>query len=88
MMCLARPETTVCNNTVGIATQKPHLVSRLVVDKSAQQLRNFFDASVELMRIMARACGHKHLSQFCTDDLTTWRKEMAQLCGVAYGGVA
>ncbi len=86
--CIAMRACHTNNCPVGIATQKPHLVSRLVVDKSAQQLRNFFDASVELMRIMARACGHEHLSQFCIDDLTTWRKEMAQLCGVAYGGVA
>ncbi len=79
-----------CNTNfcpVGIATQKPHLVSRLVVEKSAKQLANFFEASTELMQVMARACGHDHLSGFNTDDLTTWKKDMANLSGVAFGGV-
>ncbi len=71
-----------------IATQKPHLVSRIVIEKSAGQLKNFFDASVELMQVMARACGHDHLSKFTRDDLTTWKKEMAELSGVVFGGVA
>ncbi len=73
---------------VGIATQKPELVSRLVVEKSAKRLQNFFEASVELMQVMARACGHDHLSKFNAEDLTTWKREMADLSGVAYGGLA
>jgi len=75
------------NCPVGIATQKPHLVSRLVIEKSAQQLKNFFDASIELMQVIARACGHNHVSQFSIDDLTTWKKDMAELSGVRYGGI-
>ncbi|MEL6640730.1 MAG: glutamate synthase-related protein [Pseudomonadota bacterium] len=78
--------TNMC--PVGIATQKPHLVNRLIVEKSAQRLANFFSASVELMQVMARACGHDHLSKFNKDDLTTWKKDMAALSGVAFGGVA
>ena len=39
------------------------------------------------MKILARACGHTHLNQFCLDDLTTWKAEMARLSGVPYGGV-
>ena len=72
---------------VGIATQKPHLVSRLVVEKSAQRLANFFTASTELMQLMARACGHDHLSKFNIDDLTTWKRDMSDLTGIRYGGV-
>jgi hypothetical protein len=30
-----------------------------------------FDASVELMQVMARACGHDALSKFNNDDLAT-----------------
>ncbi len=86
--CLAMRACHTNNCPVGIATQKPHLVNRLVVEKSARQLANFFEASVELMQVMARACGHAHLSQFNRDDLTTWKKDMAALSGVAYGGVA
>ena len=86
--CIAMRACHTNNCPVGIATQKPHLVSRIVVEKSARQLANFFEASVELMQVMARACGHDHLSKFNQDDLTTWKKDMAALSGVAYGGVA
>jgi glutamate synthase domain-containing protein 2 len=85
--CIAMRACHSNNCPVGIATQKPHLMSRLIVDRSALQLQNFFDASVELMQVMARACGHDHLSKFTVDDLTTWKKDMADLCGVSYGGI-
>ncbi|MDE0852572.1 glutamate synthase-related protein [Yoonia sp.] len=86
--CLAMRACHTNNCPVGIASQKTHLVNRLVVDKSAKRLTNFFHASVELMQVMARACGHDHLSKFEKDDLTTWKKDMAEISGVAYGGAA
>lgn len=86
--CIAMRACHTNNCPVGIATQKPHLENRLLADKSAQQLHNFFTASVELMQVMARACGHTHLSQFDQSDLTTWKREMADLSGVTFGGVA
>lgn len=85
--CVAMRACHTNNCPVGIATQQPHLVARLVVDKSARQLANFLDASVQLMQVMARACGHDHLSKFNLDDLTTWKPEVAALSGVAFGGV-
>ena len=85
--CIAMRACHTNNCPVGIATQKPHLVSRLVVERSALQLKNFFDASVELMQVMARACGHDHLSKFEARDLTTWKPEMAALSGARFGGV-
>ena len=39
------------------------------------------------MQVMARACGRDHLNQFNIEDITTWKKEMADLSGVQYGGV-
>ena len=86
--CIAMRACHTNNCPVGIATQKPHLVSRLVIEKSARQLANFFSASVELMQVMARACGHDHLSGFAPDDLTTFKLEMAQLSGVAFAGAS
>ncbi len=86
--CIAMRACHTNNCPVGIATQKPHLVNRLVVENSALQLKNFFDASVELMQVMARGCGHDHLSGFTVDDLTSWKKDMSELSGVAFGGVA
>ena len=86
--CIAMRACHTNNCPVGIATQKPHLENRLLADRSAEQLKNFFDASVELMKVMARACGHSHLSKFNQDDLTTWKKDMAELSGVRFGGVS
>ena len=85
--CLAMRACHTNNCPVGIASQKPHLASRLIVDKSAERLTNFFNASVELMQVMARACGHAHLSEFEHRDLTTWKKDMANISGVAFGGM-
>ena len=84
--CIAMRACHTNNCPVGIATQQPHLTSRLVIEKSATQLKNFFEASVELMQVMARACGHDHLSKFNAHDLTTWKKDMSDLSGVTYGG--
>ncbi|MFT6658756.1 glutamate synthase-related protein [Maritalea sp.] len=85
--CIAMRACHTNNCPVGIATQKPHLIARLEAEKSAHRLKNFFNASVELMQVMARACGHDHLSGFNIDDLTTWKKEMAELSGIEFGGV-
>jgi glutamate synthase domain-containing protein 2 len=86
--CLGMRACHTNNCPVGIATQKPHLRARLPVDTAAERLATFFSASVELMGVMARAAGHRHLSEFNIEDLTTFKKDMAQLTGVAYGGVA
>jgi nitrite reductase/ring-hydroxylating ferredoxin subunit len=75
------------NCPVGIATQKEHLRARLPVDIAAERLARFFNASVELMTVLARAAGHRHLRDFEIDDLTTFKSDMAQLTGIAYGGV-
>ncbi len=84
--CVAARICNTNNCPAGIATQKKDLRQKLNVDKSAQQLHNFFNASTELMQVMARACGHNHLNQFNKDDLATWHREMAWLSGVKYGG--
>jgi len=85
--CLGMRACHTNNCPVGIATQKPHLISRIKIDESAQQLAQFFETSVELIKILARACGHDHLNKFNESDLTTWKREMADLTGVCYGGV-
>ena len=72
---------------VGIATQKPHLRARLPVDIAAERLARFFSAAVDLMTVLPRAAGHSHLNEFSADDLTTFKTDMANLTGLAYGGV-
>ncbi|MBT8073679.1 MAG: glutamate synthase, partial [Xanthomonadales bacterium] len=85
--CVAARMCNTNNCPAGIATQKPELRKRLDIEKSAVQLQNFFNASVELMQVMARACGHDRLDQFAIDDLATWNRDMAMLSGVRYSGV-
>jgi len=85
--CVAARMCNTNNCPAGIATQKADLRQRLNVDKASKQLQNFFEASTELMQVMARACGHNHLSQFNPYDLATWNREMAQLSGIKYSGL-
>jgi len=84
--CLGMRACHTNNCPVGIATQQPHLRARLPVDEAAARLDRFLLASVELMAVLARACGHRRLADFTLDDLTTFDREMAHLAGVPYGG--
>ncbi len=80
----------ICNTNncpTGVATQKPELRARLNVEASAEKLARYLGASVDLMKVLARACGHDDLQKFNRDDLTTWKREMADLSGVPFGGV-
>ena len=72
----------------GVATQDPKLRKRLNIDQGAERLVRFFAASVDLMKVLARACGHDRIARFSAADLTTWKRDMAQLSGVRFGGVA
>ena len=80
----------MCNSNtcpVGIATQKPELRSKLNIEEGAQRLARYFEASTALMQVLARACGHKTLSEFSPKDITTWKREMADLSGIRFAGV-
>ncbi|MEL7029547.1 MAG: glutamate synthase-related protein, partial [Pseudomonadota bacterium] len=85
--CLGMRACNTNNCPVGVATQKDELRARLDIELSARQLERFLSASVDLMKVLARACGHDHLSKFEHADLVTWKAEMAALSGVAFGGV-
>jgi glutamate synthase domain-containing protein 2 len=84
--CVAARMCNTNNCPTGVATQKEELRKLLNIEKSASQLYNFFQASVELMQVMARACGHSHLSEFNKDDLASWHHDMARLSGVRFSG--
>jgi methylamine---glutamate N-methyltransferase subunit C len=85
--CLGMRACHTNNCPVGIATQKKDLRDRLIIDESAERLARFFDASIEMMKILCRACGHTSLDQLSLNDLATWKKDMADLSGVPYAGV-
>ena len=84
--CVAARMCNSNNCPAGIATQKADLRQRLNIEKSSTQLKNFFNASTELMQVMARACGHDALHKFNKHDLATWNRDMAMLSGVEYSG--
>ena len=85
--CLGMRARHTNNCPVGTATQQKGLRARLIVDESARRLANSLEASVELMQVLARACGHTNLRDFSTTDLTTWKRDIAHLTGVRYAGV-
>jgi len=79
----------ICNTNncpAGIATQKPELRRRLDVEQAAGRLATFLGASVELMQVLARACGHDHLAKLAPDDLGSWKRKTADLAGVRFTG--
>ena len=84
--CIAARMCNSNNCPVGVATQKPELRKRLDVQIGAEKLARYFGASVELMQVLARACGHSNLSDFRHSDITTWKREMADLSGVNFAG--
>jgi glutamate synthase domain-containing protein 2 len=84
--CVAARMCNTNNCPAGIATQKDELRQKINIENSARKLQNFFTASTELMKVMARACGHDALSKFNKQDLATWHRETAYLAGVSYSG--
>lgn len=84
--CIAARICNTNNCPAGIATQKPELRQRLQVDVAATRLANFLNASTELMQVLARACGHDSLSKFRSSDLTSWKKDAAELAGIRFAG--
>ncbi|NEX13231.1 MAG: glutamate synthase [Prosthecochloris sp.] len=84
--CLGMRACQNNNCPVGVATQDKKLRERIVIDRSAERLHNFLQNSVSMMKVMARACGHNHLRKFTTDDLVSWKQDMASLAGIRYGG--
>ena len=85
--CLGMRACHTNNCPVGIATQKKDLRERLIIEQSAQRLTRFLEATVELMQVLARACGHARLGDFAADDLTTFKREISDLTDISFGGV-
>ncbi|WP_271783431.1 glutamate synthase-related protein [Aquimarina algiphila] len=85
--CLGMRACGSNNCPVGIATQKESLRSRLIIESSAKQLHNYFDATNDLIKVIARACGYDDISKFNPDDLSTFDYDMYRLTGINYAGV-
>ncbi len=79
----------ICNTNLcptGVATQNPELRKRLDVDAGAERLARFFESAVDLMKVLARACGHASLSGFNRNDIATWHHDLARLAGIEFSG--
>jgi len=85
--CIGMRACHTNNCPVGIATQREDLRARLPGDEAAERLDRFLRATIDMMKILARACGHAHLGHFTIDDLATAKREMSDLAGVAFAGV-
>ncbi|WP_306640623.1 glutamate synthase-related protein [Sanyastnella coralliicola] len=86
--CLGMRACNTNNCPVGIATQKENLRQRLIIQSSAKQLDNYFRATTDLMKVIARSCGHSSFTQFEKADLSTFDYEMHRLTGIRYAGIA
>ena len=85
--CLGMRACGSNNCPVGIATQKESLRSRLIIDSSAKQLQNFFEATNDLIRVVARSCGYDDVTKFNNDDLSTFDRDIHHLTGIPYAGI-
>jgi glutamate synthase domain-containing protein 2/nitrite reductase/ring-hydroxylating ferredoxin subunit len=86
--CIGMRACHTNNCPVGIATQREDLRARLPVDEASLRLERFLRASVDMMKILARACGHSHIGDFVLSDLVTPSREMADLAGIAFAGAS
>ena len=86
--CLGMRACSSNNCPVGIATQKESLRQRIIIDQSAKQLANFFLATNDLIKVVARSCGHDNITKFNANDLSTLNYEMHKLTGIPYAGVS
>ena len=84
--CVGMRACNTDNCPVGIATQNERLRARLPIDDAAHRLANFLNSASHLIQVLARACGHSHVSEFNVDDLVTFDRELHYLSGVAYAG--
>lgn len=84
--CIAMRACSSNHCPVGIATQKDELRKRIDIAASATRLKNFFEASTELMTVLARACGYDRLAKFNSGDLSTFDETMARLTGIGWAG--
>jgi glutamate synthase domain-containing protein 2/nitrite reductase/ring-hydroxylating ferredoxin subunit len=84
--CLGMRACSTNNCPVGIATQKENLRQRIEINIAAQRLERFFNASSDLIKVIARACGHNDISKFNKEDLSTLNREMYYLTGINYAG--
>jgi hypothetical protein len=72
--------------TIAFAIWTKKIIPSLI-DASAQQLANFFNASTDLMKVISRSCGYDDVRKFNFYDLSTIDYQIHQLTGIQYAGI-
>ncbi len=75
------------NSPVGIATQKENLRQWIEINLAAKRHERFFNASTDLIKVVARACDYDNINSFTKDDLPTFNRDMYHLTGINYAGM-
>lgn len=84
--CIGMRACNTNNCPVGIATQKENLRQRIEINLAAKRLERFFNASNDLLKVVARSCGYNDINKFNKEDLSTFNREMHYLTGINYAG--
>jgi glutamate synthase domain-containing protein 2 len=80
----------ICNTNhcpTGVATQDPELRRRLDPLEGGERLARFLGASLELMKVLARATGRARLADLGREDLITFNRELVHLANIPYAGM-
>lgn len=81
LIALACQRYRVCHKgtcPMGIATHDPKLRARLLVEKGAQRVANYLNASAEELRAFARCMGRCDIHALSVDDIETLSSEIAE----------
>jgi methylamine---glutamate N-methyltransferase subunit C len=73
---------------VGVTTQDPELVARLVVDEAAERVANFLLAMTLEVQMIARACGKANVHDLDPDDLRALTLEAAAITQIPLVGTS
>ncbi|MDR2846561.1 MAG: rubredoxin [Candidatus Methanoplasma sp.] len=87
LMALGCKRYRICHRgacPVGIATQDPELEKRLDVEKGAQKVANYLNATADELRAFSRATGHSDIHGLSLDDLCTISSEISGSTGIRH----
>lgn len=71
---------------VGITTQDPELMKRLVIDEGAERVANFLRAMTLEIQMLARACGKSDIHHLEPEDMAALSMEASMICGIPLAG--
>lgn len=87
MMAIGCQQYRICHNgkcPMGIATQDPELRKRFDIEKGAERLENYLNATLSEMKTFARICGHENIHDFSMDDLVTTNHDLCEYAKIPH----